>query len=177
MPMRAASTNGCFATASNTAWRSTMTFPPQSPEISSTNFWPKPVDPRGFGATMTHPCAAHSDGFQREDQASSQAPCGPPWIRNTTGYFFAASKSGGVISQYWIGVPPAPATVRLRGSANEVWLTHESFSRVNGVGWPLPSVLARNRSAGLVSVDFEKTTKPWPGFGVETEPPCTTRFG
>ena len=44
----------------------------------STNFWPKPVDPRGFGAATTQPCAAQSDGFQRDDHASSHAPCGPP---------------------------------------------------------------------------------------------------
>ena len=65
-----------------------MTLPAQSCEISSTNFWPNPVEPRGFGAATTQPCAAHSAGFHRVDHASPQAPCGPPWIRNTTGYFF-----------------------------------------------------------------------------------------
>src|SRR3954466_6934296 len=101
MPMRALSTNGCLATESNTAFRSAIALPPQSPEISSTNFWPKPVEPRGLGAATTQPCAAHSEGFQRADQASSHAPCGPPWMRNTTGYFFDGLKPGGLISQYW----------------------------------------------------------------------------
>ena len=32
---------------------------------ASTNFWPKPVEPRGFGRTTTYPCAAQSCGFQR----------------------------------------------------------------------------------------------------------------
>ena len=82
-----------------------MTLPPQSPLISSTNFWPKPVDPRGFGATTTQPCAAQSDGFQRADQPSSHAPCGPPWMRKTTGYFFAGSNAGGFTSQYWTRAP------------------------------------------------------------------------
>ena len=47
-----------------------MTLPAQSCVISSTNFWPKPVEPRGFGAATTQPCAAHSDGFHRYDHAS-----------------------------------------------------------------------------------------------------------
>ena len=76
-----------------------MTLPAQSIVISSVNFWPKPVDPRGFGAATTQPCAAHSDGFHRDDHASPHAPCGPPWIRKTTGYFFAGSKAGGLISR------------------------------------------------------------------------------
>src|SRR3954469_7078767 len=101
-----------------------MTRPAQSIVISSTNFCPNPVEPRGFGAATIQPCAAHSEGFHRYDHASSHAPCGPPWIRNTTGYFFAGSNAGGLISQYWIGVPPAPATVRLSGFANETSLSH-----------------------------------------------------
>ncbi len=78
MPMRVESVNGSFATAFTTASMSVMTLPPQSLEISSTNFWPNPVEPRGFGAATTQPCAAQSDGFQRVDHASSHAPCGPP---------------------------------------------------------------------------------------------------
>ena len=92
--------NGIFATAATTrvdlghdAAR------PVAAEIRSTIAWPKPVDPLGFGAATTQPCAAHSDGFQRVDQASPHAPCGPPWIRNTTGYFLDGSKFGGLISQ------------------------------------------------------------------------------
>jgi hypothetical protein len=32
-------------------------------------------------------------------------------MRKTTGYFFDASKFGGLISQYWTGAPAAPVTV------------------------------------------------------------------
>src|SRR5918999_3557857 len=101
MAIRVESVNGSLATSLKTASRSTITLPPQSPEISSTNFWPKPVDPRGFGAMITHPCAAQRAGLQRYDQASSHAPCGPPWIRKTTGYFLVLSNVGGLLSQYW----------------------------------------------------------------------------
>src|SRR3954451_1415487 len=133
MPCRFASTYGSLTTALKTASRSSITLPAQSCVISSTNFWPNPVEPRGLGAATTQPCAAHSDGFQREDQASPQSPCGPPWMRNTTGYFFDASKFGGLISQYCTGVPPAPATVRLSGFSNATSLSHDSFSRVSCV--------------------------------------------
>ena len=57
-------------------------------------------DPRGFGAATTQPCAAQSAGFQRYDHPSPQSPCGPPWSRKTTGYFFDASKLGGLRIQY-----------------------------------------------------------------------------
>src|SRR5215510_493543 len=100
MAVRCAATYGNFTTASNTAFRSVMTLPHQSCEISSTNFWPKPNDPRGLGAATTQPCDAHSIGFHRYDQPSSHAPCGPPWIKKTVGYFFAGSKLGGFSSQY-----------------------------------------------------------------------------
>src|SRR5256885_11788091 len=79
--------NGLAAAPSKTAARSSITLPPQSREISSTKRWPNPVEPRGLGATTTQPCAAHRAGFHRYDQPSDQAPWGPPWIMNTTGYF------------------------------------------------------------------------------------------
>src|SRR5688572_28328678 len=107
-----------------------MTLPPQSCEISSTNVWPKPVEPRGFGAAITQPCAAQSAGFQRYDHASSHAPCGPPRIRNTTGYFLEASNAGGLSNQYWIGAPPAPGTVRLSGEGQATSFDQPAFSRV-----------------------------------------------
>src|SRR5688572_3627785 len=105
MPIRVESVNGSFATSFTTASMSAITLPPQSLEISSTNFWPNPVDPRGLGAATTHPCAAHSEGFHRVDQASSHAPCGPPWMRKTTGYFRVASKLGGFTNQYCTAAP------------------------------------------------------------------------
>src|SRR6185503_2650793 len=108
MPVRCGSTYGSFTTVSNTAVMSVITLPHQSCEISSTNFWPKPVEPRGFGATTIQPCAAQSDGFQRFDHASAQSLCGPPWMRNTTGYFFVGSNCGGSIIQYCTLAPAAP---------------------------------------------------------------------
>src|ERR1035437_6536123 len=131
MPCLEASTNGIFTTASKTAFRSTMTLPAQSPEISSTNFWPKPVEPRGFGRATTHPCAAQKDGFQRADQPSSHAPCGPPWMRNTIGYFFAGSNIGGFTSQYCTRAPPAPAVERLSGVEKATSFRHPRFSSVS----------------------------------------------
>src|SRR3954468_24757585 len=133
MPCRFASTYGSLTTALKTASRSSITLPAQSCVISSTNFWPNPVEPRGFGAATTQPCAAHSDGFHRYDHASPHSPCGPPWIRNTTGYFLAASKFGGLINQYCTGVPPSPGTVKLSGFANDTSVNHVSFSRVSCV--------------------------------------------
>src|SRR6478672_5739530 len=115
--MRFASTFGDFATASNTALKSPMTLPHQSCEIWSTNFCPKPVDPRGFGAATIQPCAAQSAGFQRFDHPSGQSPWGPPCSRKTTGYFFDASKLGGVRYQYCTFAPAAPVTVMLFGVA------------------------------------------------------------
>jgi len=37
----------------------------QSPLISSMNFWPYPVEPRGLGMTTTNPAAAKTWAFQR----------------------------------------------------------------------------------------------------------------
>src|SRR5512140_764264 len=134
MPCRDASTYGSFTTSSKTAVRSVMTFPPQSPEISSTNFWPEPVEPRGFGRTTTQPCAAQSAGFQRADQPSSHAPCGPPWMRKTTGYFLAASNIGGFTSQYCTRAPPAPVVERLSGVVIATSFRQEWFSSVRAFG-------------------------------------------
>ena len=45
--------------------RSSDALPPQSPVISSVNFWPKPVEPRGLIITTTYPGAANICAFQR----------------------------------------------------------------------------------------------------------------
>src|SRR4051794_38416005 len=63
--------------------------------MSSMNCCPYPVEPRGLIITTTYPSDANMFGFHRNDQSSPHAPCGPPWIRNFTGYFFAASNFGG----------------------------------------------------------------------------------
>src|ERR1700691_4501896 len=45
--------------------------------------------------------AAKSSAFQRKLQSSPQAPCGPPWMRNFTGYFLLGSKFGGLTRKPW----------------------------------------------------------------------------
>src|SRR3982750_3708126 len=82
--------------ASRPIIRSVIGLSPQSPLISSMNFCPYPVEPRGLIMTTTYPFAANSCAFQRYDHESPQAPCGPPWIKNFTGYFLLASKFGGL---------------------------------------------------------------------------------
>src|ERR1700694_1762121 len=64
--------------------------------MASINFCPYPVEPWKLIMMTTYPLAAKSSGFQRYDQSSPQAPCGPPWMRNFTGYFLLASKFGGL---------------------------------------------------------------------------------
>src|ERR1700738_3193566 len=60
------------------------------------NFCPYPVEPWKLIMMTTYPLAAKSSEFQRYDQSSPHAPCGPPWMRNFTGYFLLASKFGGL---------------------------------------------------------------------------------
>src|SRR5215472_5095450 len=69
--------------------------------MASMNFWPYPVEPWKLIMMTTYPWlpgvgTAKSSGFHLKDQSSPQAPCGPPWIRNFTGYFFEGSKFGGL---------------------------------------------------------------------------------
>ena len=91
-------------------------------------------------------------------------------MRNTTGYFFDVSKSGGLMSQYWIFWPAGVAAVRLWGSENVTSLSHAAFSCVSGL-MSLPSADTRKISAGAVNVDFENTAKPAPGRAAEIDPP------
>src|ERR1017187_4191047 len=187
IPWRDASTNGIFTTASKTASSSTMTLPPQSPEISSTNFWPKPVDPRGFGATTTQPCAAHRLGHQRNDQPSSHAPCGPPWTRKTTGYFFAGSKAGGLISQYCTRAPAAPVVERLSGEEKATSLRQKRFSSVRAFaracgllaeGDDIFSSSGREKtSGGAVSEASVNTRNPGPACSEPIAPPFLSSRG
>src|SRR5687767_6617866 len=107
-----------------------MTRPPQSMVMRSTMSCPKVVEPLGFGAATTQPCAAHNDGFQRVDHASPQTPCGPPWMRKTIGYLRDESKFGGFSSQYWT-LPPAAVTDRLSGSMKATSFSHSSLARVS----------------------------------------------
>src|ERR1051325_6547303 len=121
--------------------------PPQSRLISSTNFWPKPVLPRGFGSASTYPFEAQSSGFQRYDQEFMKAPCGPPCAQNTSGYFFVtfasvsllpagvvppAENVGGLMIHIWTCVPPAPANHTASGSAKASCEKRSSFTCVRG---------------------------------------------
>src|SRR4051794_4084099 len=94
--------------------------------MSSMNACPYPVEPRGLIITITYPLAANSSGFHRYDHESPQAPCGPPWMRNFTGYFFAASKSGGFTMKPSTFFPAAPANQN--GSRGSIWTWERTAS-------------------------------------------------
>src|SRR5579863_3486593 len=85
--------------------------------MASMNFCPYPVEPWKLIMTTTYPLlvdevgAANSSGFHRKLQSSPQAPCGPPWMRNFTGYFFEASKFGGLTRK--------PSTLSLCAPVNQ----------------------------------------------------------
>src|SRR5258707_3670109 len=96
-------------------------------------------------------------------------------MRNPTGYFFDASKLGGLINQNWIAAPAAPATVRLSGLSNVTSFSHASFSWVRAGGAPVRPM--RKISAGAVRDVFENTTKSGPICGAEIVPPCATNWG
>src|SRR5690349_20756586 len=82
--------------------------------MASMNYCPYPVEPWKLIMMTTYPLGvdavgdANSSGFQRYDQSSPQAPCGPPSIKNFTGYFFEASKFGGMTRKPWTLSPFAP---------------------------------------------------------------------
>src|ERR1700732_2218669 len=65
---------------------------------------PYPVLPVGLIVATTHPspALAKTAGFQRVLQLSVHAPCGPPWIRKASGYFFLGSKFVGSVRYPWI---------------------------------------------------------------------------
>src|SRR5512134_756144 len=94
----------------------------------------------------------------------------------TTGYFFDASKLGGLINQYCTGAPPAPGTVRLSGAENVTSLSQLSFSRVSGVALS-PASETRNRSVGLVIVFLPITMKLSPTSRPAMAPPLVTTLG
>src|SRR6478752_5591093 len=96
-------------------------------------------------------------------------------MRKTTGYFFVASKCGGLRSQYCTGVPPAPATVRLAGFGRSSADSHAAFSLVSRRG--VPSLFNRYRSAGATSDDMVNTANSLVGWNAPTAPPWTASFG
>src|SRR4051812_45672695 len=82
--------------------------------MASMNFWPYPVEPWKLIMMTTYPLGvdevgdANSSGFQRNDQSSPQAPWGPPWMRNFTGYFLLGSNFGGLTRKPSTGSLLAP---------------------------------------------------------------------
>src|SRR5688572_10535011 len=160
-----------------------MTLPPQSCVISSTNFCPKPVDPRGFGATTTQPWAAQSAGFQRDDQPSPHAPCGPPWMRNTTAYLRNGLNPGGLRIQYWMGAPAAPGTVKLSGGFMSTSRSQPEFSDVTdfaaaGLAEALaPGAGKTKTSGGATIAAWENVITLARAFTALMAPPFTTCCG
>src|SRR5690349_8727138 len=121
--------------------------------MASINFCPYPVEPWKLIIMTTYPLgadavgAANSSGFQRNDQSSPQAPCGPPWIRNFTGYFFEASKFGGLTRKPSTLSPCAP--VNQKGSSGDMatWERTASLRCVSCRGFNIAQ-------AGKGSLDF-----------------------
>src|SRR5208282_1603015 len=106
--------NGFVRSASSRPFiRSSNGAPPQSPLMASMNFCPYPVEPWKLIMMTTYPLAAKSSGFQRYDQSSPQAPSGPPWRRNFTGYFLEASRFGGLTRKPSTLSPLAPLNQKL----------------------------------------------------------------
>ena len=110
-----------------------MTFPPQSPEISSTNFWPKPVEPRGFGSD-DDPALR---GPERRVPARGPAVL-PRALRAAVdeeddGVLLRRVEHRGLDSQYCTRVPPAPGTDRLSGVAIATSFRQERFSSVRAL--------------------------------------------
>src|SRR5580692_2098709 len=74
---------------------------------------------------------ANSSGFQRKLQSFPQAPCGPPWIRNFTGYFLEASKLGGLTIKASTSSPRAPLKSNDSAFAMLIPDSSESFTCVS----------------------------------------------
>src|SRR6267378_1513464 len=89
--------------------------------MASMNFCPYPVEPWKLIMMTTYPLAAKSSGFQRYDQSSPQAPCGPPWMRNFTGYFLVASKFGGLTRKPSTLSPCAPGNQKDSSEDMAIW--------------------------------------------------------
>src|SRR5690349_21980800 len=64
---------------------------------------PYPVEPRGLVYSTTYPSAACC--CRPKLKATLYIECGPPWISRINGYFFFASKLGGLTTQPWILKP------------------------------------------------------------------------
>src|SRR5579862_3886928 len=101
------------------------------------NFCPYPVEPWKLIMMTTYPDGcdevgdANSSGFQRYDQSSPQAPCGPPWMRNFTGYFLLASKFGGLTRKPSTLSPWAPVNQKDSNGDMATWVRTASLRCVS----------------------------------------------
>src|SRR5260370_23550329 len=106
--------------------------------MASMNFCPCPVEPWKLIMMTTYPLGvdevgdANSSGFQRKLQSSPQARCGPPWMRNFTGYFFEASKFGGLTRKPSTLSPCAPSNQNVCSGLIRTWERTESLKWVKG---------------------------------------------
>ena len=105
---------------------------------------PSPAPPRATGSSAT-------------TSASPQSPCGPPWIRKTTGYFFDAIEvrrlDEPVLHRRAAGAGDRATLGRLKSTS----FSQASFSCVSGCRCAIRRSRRGRTSAGAVSVDFEKT--------------------
>src|SRR5580765_4723279 len=99
----------------------------------------------------TYPLAAKSSGFQRYDQSSPQAPWGPPWIRNFTGYFLLESKFGGLTTKPWTLSPFAP------GNQNDSSGDMATWERTASLKWVRRFVSPQICSGSFESFGMEQS--------------------
>src|SRR6266446_10741388 len=101
--------------------------------MASMNFCPYPVEPWKLIMMTTYPLAAKSSGFQRKLQSSPQAPCGPPWMRNFTGYLVLAWKFGGLTRKPCTLSPFAPGNQKDSSGEMASWERTASLILVRGL--------------------------------------------
>src|ERR1700686_2031355 len=106
-------------------------------------------------------------------------------MRKTTGYFFAGSNAGGLMSQYCTRAPAAPVAERLSGAEKATSLRQERFSSVSAfacrpfaAGEPVFSSSGRRKILlGAVREFSVKTRKPGPALGATRFPPLRISRG
>src|SRR5579872_1288230 len=130
--------------------------------MASMNFCPYPVEPWKLIMITTYPDGcdevgdANSSGFQRYDQSSPQAPCGPPWMRNFTGYFFEASKFGGLTRKPSTLSPFAPANQKDSSGDMETSERRASFTCVKAFAVNMPNFCSGWRGVVLSFCDEDR---------------------
>src|ERR1019366_3908134 len=165
--------------------------------MASMNFCPYPVEPWKLIMMTTYPFAANSSGFQRKLQSSPQAPCGPPWMRNFTGYFLPASKFGGLTREPSTLSPCAPRNENdsafdmpiCDSNCSFTWVSAQSlfneqfsFPRSTSpvlAGQPSPAPSAEEISFGAL-IDMRLNTNSFPSGVMVTsssKPPTSARLG